>query len=132
VDKGQVEKSGQGLVGALSQRTGDIVVVLFASALMVASAFVHLHLWDIAYRHVATLGPLFLVQAVAALVAAVVLGATRLVVVMLGSVLLMLGTVGGFVLADTVGLFGFKLPELRRPHRRVGPPSPIRQRGLRS
>ena len=112
MDKGQVEKSGQGLVGALSQRTGDIVVVLFASALMVASAFVHLHLWDIAYRHVATLGPLFLVQAVAALVAAVVLGATRLVVVMLGSVLLMLGTVGGFVLADTVGLFGFKLPEV--------------------
>jgi hypothetical protein len=112
VDKGQVEKSGQGLVGALSQRTGDIVVVLFASALMVVSAFVHLHLWDIAYRHVATLGPLFLVQAVAALVAAVVLGATRLVVVMLGSVLLMLGTVGGFVLADTVGLFGFKLPEV--------------------
>jgi hypothetical protein len=102
----------QGFVGALTQRTGDMVVVLFAAALMVVSAFVHLHLWDIAYRHVATLGPLFLVQAVAALVGAVVLAVTRLVIVMVGSVLLMLGTVGGFVLADTVGLFGFKLPEV--------------------
>jgi hypothetical protein len=84
--------------------------VVVAAVLMVCSALIHIHLWDIAYRHVATLGPLFLVQAVAALVLAVVLVATRLVVVALGCVALMLGTVVGFVLADTVGLFGFTLP----------------------
>jgi hypothetical protein len=84
--------------------------VLSAAALVIVSGLVHVHLWDIAYRHVATLGPLFLVQAVAALVVAVALATTRLAVVMAGAVLLMLGTIGGFVLADTVGLFGFTLP----------------------
>jgi hypothetical protein len=88
------------------------VAVLFAAALMVVSGLDHLHLWDIAYRHVATLGPLFLVQTVAAFVGAVALVATRLVIVMVGSVLLMLGTIVGFILAATVGLFGFTLPEV--------------------
>jgi hypothetical protein len=94
----------------LTDRTGDVVVVLFAAVLMIVSGIVHIHLWDIAYRHVATLGPLFLVQAVAALVGAVVLAATRVVFVLLGSALLMVGTIVGFVLAATVGIFNFTLP----------------------
>jgi deazaflavin-dependent oxidoreductase (nitroreductase family) len=59
---------------------------------------------------VATLGPLFMVQAVAALVGAVVVVVTRWVVVALGCNLPMLGTVVGFLGADTVGIFGFALP----------------------
>lgn len=90
----------------------EVVAVLFAAALTGVSGLDHLHLWDIAYRHVATLGPLFLVQTVAAFVGAVALVATRLVIVMVGSVLLMLGTIVGFILAATVGLFGFTLPEV--------------------
>jgi hypothetical protein len=70
---------------------------------------IHLHLWGIAYRHVATLGPLFLVQAVAALVLAVVLVVTRVVVVALACMALMVGTVVGFILAVSVGIFGFTL-----------------------
>jgi hypothetical protein len=84
------------------------VAVFLAAVLMVTSAAIHL--WQIAYRHVATLGPLFLVQAVAALVGAVVLAVLRWAVVAIGCIVLMLGTVVGFVLADTVGIFGFKLP----------------------
>jgi hypothetical protein len=90
----------------------ELVAVLLAAALMVVSGLDHLHLWDIAYRHVATLGPLFLVQTIACFVGAVVLVVTRLVIVMVGSVLLMLGTIVGFILAATVGLFGFTLPEV--------------------
>ena len=86
------------------------LLYLCDAALLVTSGLIHLHLWDIAYRHVATLGPLFLVQAVAALVLAVVLVVTRLVVVALACIALMLGTLVGFILADTVGLFGFTLP----------------------
>lgn len=93
-------------------RVGDVVTVVVAAACMIASGLIHLHLWDIAYRHVATLGPLFLVQTLAAFVGAVALVATRLTLVMVGSVLLMGGTMVGFVLADTVGLFGFTLPEV--------------------
>jgi hypothetical protein len=103
---------GRPFFGGWAHRTGDVVAVLAAAVCMVASGLVHLHLWDIAYRHVATLGPLFLVQTIAALVGAAVLAVTRLVIVMLGSVLLMVGTMVGFVLADTVGIFGFKLPEV--------------------
>jgi hypothetical protein len=91
---------------------GEVTTVLLAAALMVVSGLDHLHLWDIAYRHVATLGPLFLVQTVAAFVGAVALVLTRLVVVMAASALLMLGTIVGFILAATVGLFGFTLPEV--------------------
>jgi hypothetical protein len=101
---------GKDLLAALTKRTGDVVAVVLAAALMVVSGVDHIHLWDIAYRHVATLGPLFLVQAVAALVFAVVIVATRLVIALLASALLMVGTIGGFIVADTVGLFGFKLP----------------------
>jgi hypothetical protein len=87
-----------------------LVAVVAAAILMICSALIHIHLWDIAYRHVATLGPLFLVQAVAALVLAVVLVAARVVVVALACMVLMVGTVVGFILADTVGIFGFTLP----------------------
>ena len=86
------------------------MAVVAAAILMVCSGSIHIHLWDIAYRHVATLGPLFLVQAVAALVLAVVLVVTRVVVVALACILLMLGTVVGFILAASVGIFGFTLP----------------------
>ena len=81
-----------------------------AALLMVASGAIHIHLWDIAYRHVATLGPLFVLQAVAAPIGAFVLVVLRWAVAAIGCIILMLGTVVGFVLADTVGLFGFKLP----------------------
>jgi hypothetical protein len=82
---------------------------LAAALLMVCSALIHIHLWDIAYRNVATLGPLFLVQAVAALVLAVVLVVTRVVVVALACMTLMLGTLIGFILAASIGIFGFTL-----------------------
>jgi hypothetical protein len=86
--------------------------VVAAAILMICSGLIHIHLWDIAYRHVATLGPLFLVQAIAALAFAVVLAVVRVVVVALASMVLMLGTVVGFIMADTVGIFGFTLPAL--------------------
>jgi len=58
---------------------------------------------------VATLGPLFLVQAVAALVLAVVLVVARVVAVALACMALMVGTIVGFILAASVGIFGFTL-----------------------
>ena len=83
--------------------------VAAAAILIVCSGLIHLHLWGIAYRHVPTLGPFFLVQAVTALVLAAVLVATRVVVVALACIVLMVGTMVGFVLAVSVGIFGFTL-----------------------
>jgi hypothetical protein len=87
-------------------------LVLLSAALMLVSGFVHVHLWDIAYRHVATLGPLFLVQAIAALVLAVLLALTRRGAVVVAALGLMAGTIVGFILVLTVGLFGFTLHEI--------------------
>ena len=67
------------------------------------------HLWDIAYRHVKTLDVLFLVQVVACLLLAVVLLVTRRLLAVAAAWLLMAGTIVGFILARTVGIFGFKL-----------------------
>jgi hypothetical protein len=79
------------------------------AGLMIASGLIHLHLWDIAYRHVKTLDQLFLVQVAACVVLAVALLLTRRLIVVLASLLLMAGTIVGFLLARSVGIFGFKL-----------------------
>jgi hypothetical protein len=85
------------------------LLCLADAGLLVASGLIHLHLWDIAYRHVRVLDVLFLVQAAAAIVAAAVLLLTRHLLIVAGSALLMAGTIVGFILVRTVGIFGFRL-----------------------
>jgi hypothetical protein len=85
------------------------LLYLIDAGLLVTSGLIHLHLWDIAYRDVKTLDVLFLVQVGAALVAAVLLLSTRHLLVILGSAALMAGTIVGFLLARTSGIFGFHL-----------------------
>ena len=108
-------RGGGSVVTMLTARvTGGATtgLVVLSGLLMLVSGFVHVHLWDIAYRHVATLGPLFLVQAIAALVLAVLLVTTRRAALVLASLGLMAGTIVGFILVLTVGLFGFTLHEV--------------------
>ena len=92
-------------------RTSGALWLLYLcdAGLLVASGLIHLHLWDIAYRHVRTLDVLFLVQVAACLLAAVALLVFRHLIVVLGAAALMAGTIVGFVLARTVGIFGFHL-----------------------
>ena len=85
------------------------LLYLADAGLLVASGLIHLHLWDIAYRHVATLDVLFLVQVALCALAAVALLVTRHLLVVLAAAALMAGTMVGFLLARTVGIFGFKL-----------------------
>jgi hypothetical protein len=93
-----------------SSRTASWALFIVDGGLLVASGIIHLHLWDIAYRHVATLGPLFLVQAISAVVIAVAIVATRHILAVAAGLALVAGTIVGFILARTVGIFGFKLP----------------------
>lgn len=82
------------------------------AVLVLISGVEHLHLWDIAYRHVATIGPLFIVQGVVAIVLAVALAAGLRFFLVLSGLAFMAGTIVGFILALTTGLFGFKLPSI--------------------
>jgi hypothetical protein len=93
-----------------SSRAASWALFIVDGGLLVASGIIHLHLWDIAYRHVATLGPLFLVQAISAAVIAVAIVATRHILAVAAGLALVAGTIVGFILARTVGIFGFKLP----------------------
>lgn len=64
---------------------------------------------DRIYRNVATLGPLFLFQGSVAAILAVLNAALRRTGLLLLSVLFLASTIGGFIIATTVGLFGFTL-----------------------
>jgi hypothetical protein len=85
------------------------LLYLCDAGLLITSGSIHLNLWFIAYRHVKTLDVLFLVQVVLTVLAALTLLVTRHLLVVLGSAALMAGTIVGFLLARTVGIFGFRL-----------------------
>ena len=78
------------------------------AGLVAASAGLHLHLWLLGYRSIPTIGPLFISQAVAGLVLAVLLAWTRRPTLAILSVLFLLGTIGGLLTSMWFGLFGFQ------------------------
>ncbi|HET9897841.1 MAG TPA: hypothetical protein VFQ44_23165 [Streptosporangiaceae bacterium] len=88
------------------------LLFLADAGLLIASGAIHFHLWEMpgGYRTVPTLRILFLVQGAACVLAAIALLVTRHLLIVAGSALLMAGTIAGFILARTVGIFGFKLP----------------------
>jgi hypothetical protein len=83
-------------------------LLFWAGAVLVAlSALIHLHLWSTGYRHIPTIGPLFLLQGIAGLAVAVAVAVTRHPWVAAAGALFVAGTLGGLVLSVEVGLFGF-------------------------
>jgi hypothetical protein len=85
------------------------VAFVAGGALLVWSAYIHFHLWQSEdYRRIPTIGPLFLLQAVAG----VLLGLLVIVVHRVWTAILGLGfaasTLAGFFISVKYGLFGFK------------------------
>jgi hypothetical protein len=86
-----------------------IGLCLVDAALLVISGLIHLHYARGAYRHVHTLNWMFVVQFVAAILVAAALLATRQAIVAAAGALLLAGTIVGFIVARTRGIFGFHL-----------------------
>lgn len=86
-----------------------IVLCLLDAALLVISGLIHLHLQRGPYRHVGTLNWLFIVQFVSCLVVALALLVTRHFLAAVAGAALMAGTIIGFILVRTRGIFGFHL-----------------------
>lgn len=84
------------------------VAAVVGAVLIAATALIHLHLWKTGYRHIATIGPLFLFQAVAGFVLAVVVALWHRWYVAAAGALFLVGTAGGLVVSARWGLFGFK------------------------
>jgi len=80
---------------------------LVAAALLLAGGWVHLHLFLAGYREIATIGPLFLADAVLSGLGAIVLVASGHPTPAILAALFQLGAIAGLALASTVGLFGF-------------------------
>ncbi len=81
---------------------------LVSIGLLGAVGWVHLHLWQQGYRHIPTIGPLFLAAAVSAAFVGfcLLVRASRLIA--LAGVGLSLGILAGLIVSVNVGLFGFK------------------------
>ena len=99
-------------LGAKPTGRVPLVLIIIGSVALCASSSIHFYLWSIAYRNVDTIGPLFLFQGSVAAALAVLDMAVRRVGLLLFSALFMASTIGGFILATTVGLFGFALHEI--------------------
>jgi hypothetical protein len=80
---------------------------LVSVGLLTAVGWVHLHLWQVGYRHIPTIGPLFFVAAVAtaAIAVAMLVWPSRFVGLFgFGTVM---GILAGLIVSINIGLFGF-------------------------
>lgn len=94
----------------LLARVAVTVMIAGGAACTVGSGIIHLYLWGMryGYRNVPTIGPLFLVQGIAAIVLGLLTLASRRVLVLVLAGGMMVLCVVALVVAVDVGLFGFK------------------------
>ena len=77
--------------------------------LLVWSAYIHVRLWKSeGYRHIPTIGPLFILQSTVGMVIGVAVVAVRRVWVAVLGAGFAISTMAGFLLSVEVGLFGFQ------------------------
>jgi predicted lipoprotein with Yx(FWY)xxD motif len=77
------------------------------AALLIASGAIHLDLYLTGYRTIPTIGPLFLLQVIAAFVLAVAIPVTGSWLAAAAGALFAVSTLGGYLLSLWIGLFGF-------------------------
>jgi len=89
---------------------GATAAFALGGALLIWSAFIHFHLWSETdgYRSIPTIGPLFLLQSITALVIGIGVVAIRRLWAAVVGMGFALTTIAGFLLSVAVGLFRFK------------------------
>jgi hypothetical protein len=95
-----------GLVTKLKGATAT--TAFFAGGVLLSwLSYIHLHLWQDGYRHIAAIGPLFLVQSIAGLLIGLLIIAVRRVWAAIVGIGFALATMAGFLISVEHGLFGF-------------------------
>jgi hypothetical protein len=114
VTKARVSRHGAATATATARlrprvtRVASNATMIVGAALVGWSAAIHLDLWHAGYRSIATIGPLFLLQAVSGFALALVIAVLRRLVPAVAGACFLASTLGGLVLSAQVGLFGFK------------------------
>jgi hypothetical protein len=98
-------------LASLAARVAVTVVIAAGAACAVYSGYIHLYLWGrqpFPYRDIPTIGPLFLVQGIAAIIIGLLVVISRRVgAVLMGAGLLVVSVVA-LVIDVEVGMFGYK------------------------
>jgi hypothetical protein len=85
------------------------VAFVAGGLLLVWSAYIHFHLWQSDdYRHIPTIGPLFLLQSIAGLIVGLLVIAVRRVWTAVVGAGFAVATLAGYFISVEHGLFGFK------------------------
>jgi hypothetical protein len=95
---------------SLPLRVVVTIMIAGGAACTVASGVIHLYLWgkQYGYRDIPTIGPLFLIQGIVAVLMGLIVIVSRQVGVLLVAAGLLVASVIALVIAVEVGLFGFK------------------------
>ena len=95
---------------SLPWRVVVTAVIAAGAVCTVGSGVIHLYLWgkQYGYRDIPTIGPLFLIQGIAAILIGLLVIVSRQVGVLLVAVVLLVASVAALVLAVEVGLFGYR------------------------
>ncbi len=98
------------LVGAGRRPAGLVasLVLVGGAALILVSGIIHLHLWATGYKHIPKIGPLFLVQGIAAIILFVAISLIRRVFIAVLGALFAAGTIAGLLVSVHFGLFGYR------------------------
>lgn len=101
---------GPGSLRSLPAKALVTVLIVAGGALTIVSGVIHLYLWgkQYGYAEVPTIGPLFLIQGIVAILIGALAMITRRMVVALAAGGMMVASVVALVLAVEVGLFGFR------------------------
>jgi plastocyanin len=92
-----------------SAKWGATAAFVVAGLLIIWSSYIHFHLWQsLGYRHIATIGPLFLLQSIGGFVIGLLVIASRRVWAAVLGAGFAISTMIGFLISVEYGLFGFK------------------------
>jgi hypothetical protein len=101
----------RGPAGSVAARVAITVLILAGAALAVYSGYIHLYLWGrqpFPYKDVPTIGPLFLLQGIVAILIGLLVAVSRRLWAVLIGAGLMVASVAALVYDVEVGMFGFK------------------------
>jgi len=102
---------GPGDIASLLARVAITVLIAGGAACTVYSGYIHLYLWGrqpFPYRDIPTIGPLFLIQGIAAILTGLLVIITRRVGALLVGAGLLVVSVVALIIDVEVGMFGFK------------------------